>query len=188
MHLGPSLLGHIARIARDRRGVSAVEFALLAPLMVGLYLGCAEISDGVGADRKVSLATAAVANLAAQVTTISSNDMNNILDASSSVIYPYAASKLKITLSCLNIDANKNVRVKWSVTRNGTALTGSVTLDAALLVPNTQLIYSQVSYDYKPTIGYTITGTLTLSDKMYMMPRITAPSYGDGSAAKSCST
>jgi hypothetical protein len=34
-----------------------------------------------------------------------------------------------------------------------------------------------VTYTYKPTIGYTITGTLTLSDQMYMMPRITAPSY-----------
>jgi hypothetical protein len=34
-----------------------------------------------------------------------------------------------------------------------------------------------VSYGYKPTIGYTITGTLTLSEQMYMMPRITAPTY-----------
>jgi Flp pilus assembly protein TadG len=177
MQLGPSLLGHIARIARDRRGVSAIEFALLAPLMIGLYLGCAEISDAVGADRKVSLTTAAVANLAAQVSTISSTDMSNMLDASASVIYPYSASNLKITLSCLSIDANKNVTVKWSATRNGTALSGAVTLPSALLVANTQLIYSQASYAYTPTVGYTITGTLTLSDKMYMMPRITAPAY-----------
>ena len=43
------------RFGRDRRGVSAVEFAFMAPVMIGLYLGCAEISDGVAADRKVSL-------------------------------------------------------------------------------------------------------------------------------------
>jgi Flp pilus assembly protein TadG len=43
------------RFARDRRGVSAVEFALLAPIMVALYLGCVEVSDAVSADRKVSL-------------------------------------------------------------------------------------------------------------------------------------
>ena len=45
----------LSRLARDRRGVSAVEFALVAPLMIGLYLGCVEISDGVAADRKVTL-------------------------------------------------------------------------------------------------------------------------------------
>ena len=44
-------------------------------------------------------------------------------------------------------------------------------------MPNTQLIYSEVAYAYTPTVGYTITGTLTLSDMMYMSPRITAPTY-----------
>ena len=48
-----SILGRISKLARDKRGVSAVEFALLAPVMIGLYFGCAEISDGVGTDRKV---------------------------------------------------------------------------------------------------------------------------------------
>ena len=57
-----SLVRQFLPIAHDQRGVSAVEFALLAPVMIGLYLGCAEISDGVGADRKVSLTSAALAN------------------------------------------------------------------------------------------------------------------------------
>lgn len=172
-----SLLGRLSGIARDQRGVSAVEFALLAPLMVGLYLGCVEISEGVSADRKVSMTAAALANLTTQVTTISVAEMTNILDASSAVITPYSADKLKITVSCLNIDANKNVTVKWSVTRNGTAQSGTVTIPSALAVAGTQLIFSEVSYAYTPTVGYNITGTLDLSDHMYMSPRISAPSY-----------
>jgi len=165
------------RFGRDRRGVSAVEFALIAPLMIALYLGCVEISDGVAVDRKVSLTAAALANLSAQTSSISSTGMTNILDASSAIIAPYSANKLKITVSCIKIDASKNVSVKWSVTRNGTTLSGSPTLPSALQVANTQLILAQVSYDYTPVVGYTITGTLTLSDKMYMAPRISAPSY-----------
>ncbi len=31
---------------------------------------------------------------------------------------------------------------------------------------------SEVEYAYKPTIGYVITGTMTLKDKMYMRPRM----------------
>jgi hypothetical protein len=53
-----------------------------------------------------------------------------------------------------------------------------------LQVADTQLVLAQASYDYTPTIGYTITGTLTLSDRMYMGPRISAPSY-DGTACSS---
>lgn len=168
------------RFTRDRRGVSAVEFALLAPLMIGLYLGCAEISDGVAVDRKVSLTAATLANLGSQVATLSASDMTNLLNASSAIISPYAASKLKSTLSCLKIDSTGKVTVAWSATLNGTArAAGSViTIPAALAVPSSQLLFAEVSYDYTPTVGYTITGTLTLSDKMYMAPRITAPTYG----------
>src|SRR5450756_1280588 len=123
--LKTSMLGWISRFARDRRGVSAVEFAFVAPVMIGLYLGCVEVSDGVAADRKVSLIAGALANLSAQVATISTAEMTNILDASSAIIAPYDAGKLKMTVSCLRIDANKNVTVKWSVTRNGTAQSGA---------------------------------------------------------------
>jgi Flp pilus assembly protein TadG len=71
----------LGRFAGDRRGVSAVEFALLALLMIALYFGSVEVSDGVIADRKVTLTAAALANLTAQVPTISTSDMSNILDA-----------------------------------------------------------------------------------------------------------
>lgn len=167
----------LGRFAGDRRGVSAVEFALLAPVMVALYLGLVEISDGIGADRKVSLTASTLANLAAQYTTISTSDMTNILDASSAIIAPYSASNLSMTVSCLNIDSNKTVTVMWSVERNATALSGTVSIPSDLQVAGTQLILAEVSYAYTPTVGYTISGTLNLSDHMYMAPRISAPSY-----------
>ena len=172
-----SILGRIRRIARDQRGVSAVEFALLAPVMVGLYLGCVEISEGVAADRKVSLTAAALANLTAQAQNLTATDMTNILDASGAIIVPFSASLLKMTVTCLKIDASKNVTVKWSVTRNGTADSGTMTIPSALAVANSWLILAKTSYAYTPVVGYTITGTITLSDQMYMSPRISAPTY-----------
>jgi Flp pilus assembly protein TadG len=166
--------GLLTRFANDRRGVSAVEFAMLLPLMVTLYLGTVEISQGVGIDRKVTLTTRTVADLASQVSSISSTDMTNILAASSSVIAPYDASKLKVTVSSVSIDSNQVATISWSCTLNGTKRTvgSTVTLPAALDVANTTLIWSEVSYLYKPTIGYVVTGTLNLSDQIYMRPRL----------------
>lgn len=166
------------RFARDQRGVSAVEFALVAPIMIGLYFGCVEVSDAVSVDRKVSLTSAALANLSSQTTSITANDMSNIFDAAGAIIAPYSPSSMKMTVTCINIDANKNARVKWSVTRNGSVKSGAITLPSALQVANSQLILAESSYAYQPTVGYTITGTLNLADKMYMTPRQTAPTYG----------
>lgn len=169
----------LSRFCRDRRGVSAVEFALLAPVMITLYVGCAEISDGVGADRKVTMTAAALANLASQVGTISTSDMTNIMDATSAIIAPYSTSQLSITVSCISIDSQNRATVKWSVTRGGTARSGSITIPSALAVANSQLVLGEASYQYRPTVGYTVTGTLNLSDRMYMSPRITAPVYNN---------
>jgi len=172
----------LSRFGGDRRGVSAVEFALLAPVMITFYLGCVEISDGVAADRKVSLTAAALANLSAQTTTISSSDMTNILNAASAIIAPYNSANLQITVSCLSIDANRAATVKWSATRNGTARSAGSTYTfdsstSALDVASTQLILAEASYAYTPIVGTAISGTLTLSDRMFMSPRITTPDY-----------
>jgi len=167
----------IRSFKRDERAVSAVEFALLAPMMIGLYLGGVEISEGISVDRKVTLAAGAVANLAAQTATLTTADMTNVLDATTTIMAPYSAAPLRITVSCINIDANRIATVKWSVTRNGTIKSGSVTLPSALQVANTQLLFGEVSYTYTPTVGHVITSAINLSDTMYMAPRISAPKY-----------
>lgn len=173
MMTGATMTRLLKRFSGDKRGVSAVEFALLSPLMIGLYLGGVEISQGVGIDRKVTLTAGAMANLAAQASSISNADMTNIMNAATAIMSPYSISTLKITVSCLAIDNNGVAKVTWSDTKNGTAraVNSVVTIPAALAVKNTSIIFSEVSYTYQPTIGYVITGTLNLADTMYMSPR-----------------
>ena len=169
-----SLSHHLVRLRCDQGGGSAVEFAMLLPLMITLYLGAVEVTQGVSIDRKVTLTTRTAADLASQVSSINNADMANMLNASKSVIAPYDASPLKVTVSSVTIDANGVAKIAWSETLNGSthAVGETVTVPTALKVPNTSLIWSEVAYTYKPTIGYVITGSLNLSDQIYMRPRL----------------
>jgi Flp pilus assembly protein TadG len=164
----------IASLRRDQSGVSAVEFAMLLPLMVTLYLGCVEISQGVAIHRKVTLTARTVADLASQVTSINNADMSNMLKAAEAVVAPFSPGQLKVTVSAVSIDANGIAKVAWSDTLNGTAraVNSTVSLPSALNVANSQLIWSEVSYNYVPTIGYVVTGALNLFDQIYMRPRL----------------
>jgi len=160
----------LSGLAGDQRGVSAVEFALLLPLMVTLYLGVVEISQGIGADRKVTMTARTIADLVAQTSSINNNDMTNSLNAATAVMAPFPDSKLKVTVTSVVVDANGNAKVAWSDTKNGTAkaVGSTVTLPAALNIANSSLIWSEVEYAYKPTIGYIVSGTLTLKDRIYI--------------------
>jgi Flp pilus assembly protein TadG len=168
------LLLQVARLRRDQAGVSAVEFAMLLPLMLTLYLGAVEVSQGVAIDRKTTLTARTVADLASQVSSLDTNGMSNVLNASSQVIMPYDSSKMKVTLSEVTIDNNNNATIAWSCTVNGTprSIGSSVTLPSALNVANTSLVWGETSYTYKPVIGYVVTGILNLKDQIYMRPRV----------------
>jgi|SRR4051812_6924574 Flp pilus assembly protein TadG len=162
------------RFIKDTRAVSAVEFALLLPLMLTMYLGGSEVAQAIATSRKVTLVTRTIADLASQPASITDATMTNMLDASAAVIAPYASSKLKVTVSQVKIDANSNATIVWSDTRGGTEHTDgeSVTLPATLKVANTYLIWSEVEFNYVPTFGSGITGSMALRDRMYMRPRL----------------
>jgi len=175
-----SILSGIARrrtrFAGDCRGISAVEFAMLFPVMLTLFLGSVEASQGIATDRKVELIAHALADLSSQYTAITNADMTNILNAGSAIIAPYATAGLNEVVSEISIDAQGNASVVWSDTLDGTALTvgQTVTVPSSLAVPNTYLVLAQVQYSYNPTYGYVMTGTLTLSDQSFMSPRESA--------------
>ncbi len=168
-----SLRCRLANFVADRRGVSALEFAITLPLMLALYLGTAEVTQGISVKRKVTLTARAVADLSSQYTAITNADLTNIFNAGSAIIAPYTVGNLAETVSEIAIDSNGNATVVWSSTSNGTALTvgQTVTLPSGLALPNTYLILGQASYSYNPTYGYVLTNTLTLSDQFYMRPR-----------------
>ena len=165
----------LRRLSVDQRGVSAVEFAILLPLMLTMYLGGVEISQAVSADRKTTLVAHTVGDLTAQASNVATADVTNILNAAAAVAYPFPVTNLAVTLSsvCIN-SAGTVATIGWSQTLNGTARTGTVTtsIPSALMIANTSLIWGEATYNYKPTIGWTITGTLALKDKFFLRPRL----------------
>jgi Flp pilus assembly protein TadG len=176
MKLLAAIAQHRARLAADCRGISAIEFAMLMPVMLTLLLGSVEASQGIAADRKVELTAHTLADLASQYTDITNAVMSNILNAGAAIIAPYPAAPLKEVISEIAIDSNGNATVVWSDTLNGTALTvgQTVSVPSSLATPNTYLILAQIQYGYNPTYGYVLTGTVNLSDQSFVRPRESA--------------
>ena len=110
----------------------------------------------------------------AQVSTIDTTGINAALGASSAIMAPYPIADAKITVSVVTIDANGNAKIAWSATKNGTARSvgSSVTVPTALKIPSTSLVWGEAAYTYTPAIGYVVTGTMALTDQIFMRPRL----------------
>lgn len=159
-------------------GVSALEFALILPFMLTLYLGGAELGDGLSIQFKATLAARTVADLASQYITINSATMSDILGAASIVVTPYSATNMVVTVSeVTTTNSSGAAKVTWSAS-NGTPRTAgtSITLPTALqtLPSGTSLLWSEVTYPYTPAMGYVITGTIDMYEDIYFYPRMTS--------------
>jgi Flp pilus assembly protein TadG len=164
----------LRRFCRERAGVAAVEFSLILPVMLALYVSGVEIGDGFAITTRVTLIARSVTDLTTQYISIDNQDMSNILGASSAIAAPYVAANVTVTVSEITTDSSGNGTVTWSDSLNGTAraVGSSVTLPASLKIKNVSLIFGEVSYAYTPALGYAITGTMTMSDSFYMFPRL----------------
>jgi len=176
VRLLPTISGCLRRFGRARDGVSAVEFALILPFMVTLYIGSVELGDGLAVQFKTTLAARTVADLASQYITIDSSTMTQILGAAATVLAPYSTNNVTITVSEVTTsNSSGKVAVTWSASNSGSGRTvvSKFNLPAALntLAQGTKLIYGEVTYPYTPTMGVVLTGTINIYESMYFYPR-----------------
>jgi Flp pilus assembly protein TadG len=179
----PRLRRALRRFAGDRRGLSAVEFATELPFMLTLYAGSVEFGESLSIDYKPTLAARTVADIASQYTSIDGPKMTSILGAASTVVAPYPAADMTVVVSEVTTDANGNGTITWSAALNGNAhkVGQAVTLPTDLRIPSISLLWDEVTYPYTPSLGYVVTGTISMYQSEYFYPRLSnCVSFGGG--------
>lgn len=168
-----TLRAKLARFAGCRSGLSAVEFALVAPIMITTYFGACEMCDILLANRKVTNVAAATTDLVAQATQIANADMTNIFNAATAIMAPYNVNALEITVSSVNTDASGNTKIGWSDALHTTARApgSAYTLPTGLATPGGSIIMTEVKFTYATPIGTFVTNGITFTDKFYQRPR-----------------
>jgi len=180
----PGLVRLYRRFIASTRGVVAIEFAAILPVLLIILLATFDGGRAIVVYMKVRSATYVLASVTNQYSTalpIQSANMTGIMNATTTVLAPYSSTPLTAVISELKITATKatTATVRWSVAQNGTALGvgSSVSLPTGISASTNTcgtypcyLILAQVSYTYTPLFGYFGSG-ITLSDTAYATPR-----------------
>ncbi|MFZ3007292.1 MAG: TadE/TadG family type IV pilus assembly protein [Phenylobacterium sp.] len=163
-------------LIKDRRGTAAVEFAFVAPVMILMYYGLAELTQGMMADRRASHVASAIGDLVAQDTVINTTEMTDVFNVGKAIIAPFPTSGLSMRVTSIRKDSTGAIQVMWSKT-SGTSLgvlSSVASVPAGLIANNESVILAESSYVYSSATGKALPNALTFTQKYYLKPRKTA--------------
>lgn len=172
-------LGLIKRYKAAQGGVAAIEFVFVAPIMLAMYFGLAEISTAISQDRKISHSTNVAGDLTTQASTITADDMAEIMTATT-LIMGIPQSKLadvKIEISSYIREATgNNATLLGKASLNGTFPEAFVAsnLDPLILSNSSGVVVARVSYDYEPLKLSFFDSNITLNETFLLKPRKSA--------------
>lgn len=159
---------------RDRRGVAAVEFALIAPILILIYMGMAEVTMALMADRRAGHATAVVADLIAQDTLTTSDEIDDIFAIAEEILTPFSASGMKIRATAVQADAAGVPKVLWSHGKGFSAYAKGATvsnLPEDFLEPHDVIVLSEMTYTFDSAVKYALPNAMEFDQRYMLRPR-----------------
>jgi Flp pilus assembly protein TadG len=161
-----------------QEGTSLIEFALVFPILVMMFLGLVEFGEAFAVDRKLTNAASAVSDLVAQTSAVTGADLDDLARAAEEIVKPYASAQLRIVVTSVETDRDGASTVGWSYAHGSGATTrqsgSSFTLPQGLAEPNSSVIVTETSYSFAPSVGLFLTGTINLSGEAFFRPRLSS--------------
>ena len=172
------------RLRKDTRGVAAVEFAMILPIMFFLFVGTIEFSQALTVDRRVTQSASSTADLIARAPKegLTAAQVDSELRIVEQLMRPYDLDPL--TVRIVSVLAKKGssgsleYRVDWSRDNHGgtpysrNSQYDSGKMPAGLLVEKESVIVAEATYNYTPLIfNYFIKKAFDLKDTFYLKPR-----------------
>jgi Flp pilus assembly protein TadG len=169
----------LERLRAAESGMAAVEFSLILPIMVLLWIGGVEVASALSVDRRCNNLAAAIGDLVARDKKMTPNKISAIFDIAPGAMFPYAATGTSMRITAVKMDEDGNATVAWSQAEGEHAAYAdnadmNEIVPESLRVPDSQLIMSEAYTTYTPAVGYVITGELDLEDRMFFVPRLVA--------------
>ncbi len=174
------LVCNLKRLMGDRQGVGGVEFALVAPMLIVLYLMAFELTMGLSVAKKASMASSTIADLVSREETVDKTFLAGMADVSGAIFVPYPSKDLLINVSAIKIDSSKAAKVLWSWSTTGVApyaVGTDAPVPADMLVADTFLIRSELSVShelmmYLPGLSGSEAKNFTIAREYYFRQRL----------------
>ncbi|MFP6744553.1 MAG: TadE/TadG family type IV pilus assembly protein [Alphaproteobacteria bacterium] len=160
------------RFIKNLRGVVAIEFALIVPVMLIILTGIIELSNYMMAARRVTGAAYAAADLISQETDLNIAGFIEILEVTQLIMAPFDTTKLSFGVASVRYDDDTGeADLKWEARINGGTVDEAESLASGLGDAGESVIIVSTKFAYTPLFNIVFSGSYTLSDTAITRPR-----------------
>lgn len=184
------------RLRRDARGVAAVEFGLIAPVLLIMMVGVIEATRAVSIDRRFGQVTSLVADLIAREENISSADITSIYGIVDHVMGVWGTDTLKLEI--IPVQAHPSdaaIRKVYAATSNRPSYGGAAqkaqcadysTLSADLMAQGTSVIVVESKFTFTPLFVDSFIPSQVWEDKATLTPRNSCVDFDNNNCVTAC--
>lgn len=147
-----SLARAVRRLAADRHGLALVETALTLPVLLTLWIGTFETTRAFQADRRITMATVTIADLASRDDVFTSADLDEVHAAGRLLLDPMPSTSLTLRVTRAEIDADGRVVVTWSLGKGAAPIATGTILDIDGYEQDTTLTIVDTSFEIAPVV------------------------------------
>lgn len=189
----------------DIRGVAAVEFGIIAPVLLVMLVGVIEVTRAVSIDRRFGQVTSMVADLVAREENISAEDLDGVSNGKRTGVYAivehvmgvWGTDTLKLQIIPVQSDpVDASIRKIYAGVANrpsfgaGAAVRPAcedyTDLSADLLGPNSSVIVVESEFGYTPLFADGMIPPKVWKDKAIMAPRNQCVDFDDNNCVSNC--
>jgi len=167
-----NLKNKIHNFLPSTKGVAAVEFALILPLMLLIYLGTVEASRAISYHSRITSIAAALGDLVGQTeSNLTENQLEDFFEAAQAIIAPYPSDGVQQKVSNIYVDDEGNTSRIWFYS-NGMD-ENNIELPQNIIDVSTEsyVIVSEVRLAYKPITSYIFPVDINFYQRFYHLPR-----------------
>jgi Flp pilus assembly protein TadG len=163
----------LRRAFKDRLASAAIDFAMIFPIMVVLFLGTYEVANAIIIYMRVIDAADTMSDLTTTYRTVASSDLTNIYTAGQMIMEPASGSGLGVSIASVSFNASDTPSVVWQVFRgtNPPLMSDAATAAVGLGSPGDSVIEAMATYTYTSIFQFVLPSGIQMSSRVFSRPR-----------------
>lgn len=184
------MMDRLRKLWRDKAGVAAIEFALMAPVLLTLFIGCVEVTFKIWSTQKAEKLVVTLADVVAQSQEVKVSDLSALVSSIDKIMdpFPFADADGVVYITSVYLpqpeedEALGDPIVNWQYKKGAYSALSKIGIEGAdaTMPPDFELnerdnvIVAEVFYKYTPMAPGLMFDEAVIYRRAFFKPRLGA--------------